>query len=272
MNHIINPPEIFYILQVDYGTVIDMKELKELDVEWSMKKTINIINKALDKIEIDISGKGAKIKGKGDFDEIFVLIQQKIKEAEEYYWRPIDDPDVYNRMKDISLALNKKKLAEEYGGKIGEMEADKWEFEARLNNFYGNNTKALEFYDKALEHMPQMEEAQKGKKAVEKRLAKAEKDHVKLTENVKKKPKDAELWVKYGIAQADLGNVEDALLSFEKATGLSPENPDAWVRKGFALALQGDFKKAMECYEKTLELNPNSMLAKRGRNYAETHL
>lgn len=251
---------------------MDMKELKELDVEWSMKKTIDIINKALEKIDIGSTGKGAKLKGKGDFDELFVLIQQKIKEAEEYYWRPIDDPEIYNKMKAIALALNKKKLAETYGSKIGEMEADKYEFEARLLNFYGNNTKALELYNKALEYVPDMEEALKGKKSVEKRLAKSEKDLNKLNETIKQKPKDSESWVKLGIAQADLGNVDDALISFEKAVKISPENPDAWVRKGFAKALMGDYKNAMECYEKTLELNPNSMLAKRGRNYAEKYL
>lgn len=249
-----------------------MKELKELDVEWSMKKTIEILNKALKNIEIENSGKGAKLKGKGDFDELFGLIQTKIKEAEEYYWRPIDDPAIYERMKEISLALNNKNLANEYGSKIGEMEADKWEFEARLNNFYGNNSKALEYYNKALEFMPEMEEAQKGKKSVEKRIEKSEKQLPKLKENVEKKPKDAELWVKFGIAQADLGNTEEALSSFDKAVKLAPENPDALVRKGFILALKGEYQQAMEYYEKTLELNPNSMLAKRGRNYAEPHL
>ncbi|UCH89401.1 MAG: tetratricopeptide repeat protein [Thermoplasmata archaeon] len=249
-----------------------MKELKDLDVEWSMAKTIEILNKALEKIELEPSGKGAKIKGKGDFDELFALIQTKIAEAEEYYWRPVDDPKIYSRMQEISKALDNKELAEEYGKKIGEMEADKWEFEARLQNFYGNNIKALEFYNKALECLPDMEDAQKGKKSTEKKITKAEKDLPKLEDNVKKKPEDAALWIKMGIAQADLGNVDDALSSFEKAVGIAPDNPDAWVRKGFILALQGDFKSAMECCEKTLELNPNSMLAKRGRNYAEAHL
>jgi tetratricopeptide (TPR) repeat protein len=249
-----------------------MKELKDLDVEMSMKKTITVLNKALDKIEIDSSGTNAKLKGKGDFDELFELIKTKIAEAEEYYWRPIDEAEIYNRMKDISLAVNDESSAERYGSKINEMEADKWEFEARLQNFYGNNTKALEFYNKALEFVSDMEEAVKGKKTVEKRLAKSNKDLTKLEEALTKKPEDPSLWVKKGIAQADLGQLDDSLACFEKAIELNPKSPDAWVRKGFILALQDDFVKAMECYEKTLELNPNSMLAKRGKNYAETHL
>jgi tetratricopeptide (TPR) repeat protein len=249
-----------------------MKELKDLDVEWSMKKTIDILNKALKKIEIESSGKGVKLKEKGNFDDFFGLIQTKIKEAEEYYWRPIDDPEIYNRMRDIAFALNEKKLAEEYGSKINEMEASKWEFEARLHNFYGYNKKALEYYNKASEYSPKDEDIKKGKNSVEKRLVKAEKDRAKFQEAAKKKPKDADSWIKLGIAQTDLGQLKEAADCFDKAVELAPENPDAWVRKGFMLALNGDYKKAMECYEKTLELNPNSMLAKRGRNYAEPHL
>jgi tetratricopeptide (TPR) repeat protein len=249
-----------------------MKALKDLDVEWSMKKTIEVLNKAIDKIEVDKSGKGAKLKQKGDFDELFGLIQTKIKEAEEYYWRPIDDPEIYTRMKEIALAVNKKKLADEYGSKIGEMEADKWEFEARLQNFYGNNTKALELYERALECFPDMEEAQKGKKSSQNRIKKAEKDMPKLQEAVKKKPGDAASWVKKGIAHMDLNQIKDGEKCFDKAAKLEPENADAIIRQGFVLSLAGDYKKAMTYYEKALELNPGSMLAKRGRNYAEPHL
>ena len=80
------------------------------------------------------------------------------------------------------------------------------------------------------------------------------------------------LWFRLGVAHLNIGEVERAIECFDKTIEMDPSNPDAHARRGTAMESLGDYNGAKKYLERALELKPNSMIAKRGMNYAEYFL
>ena len=63
-------------------------------------------------------------------------------------------------------------------------------------------------------------------------------------------------WHERGIANAKVGNFEEAVNCFENALESEPENPVIWNDLGFVHRKLGNSLRAIECFNKALELRP----------------
>lgn len=70
-------------------------------------------------------------------------------------------------------------------------------------------------------------------------------------------PDDATLHFGLGNVHFDLGQLDDAVASYEKSVELDPEFLKAYVNLGSAYDEMGLLDKALTTYEKALELDPN---------------
>ncbi len=241
----------------------EIQKLAELDVSDSMKRNIEALFQAMDTVNIS---------DLGEAKEKFTQIHKKVAEIEEYFWRPVDSKKVYERLISIATELGDEEKSSHYQRQIDLSEANDWEFKGRVQDFYGNKVKALEYYSKALELVPDHELAQPAHEKVLKRIDKARSEVEKLERKLETQDDDSKLWFKYGIALLNLGEVARAMECLDKACELDPTNPDAFARRGTAMESLDDYNGAKRYFERAMELKPNSMIAKRGMNYAEYFL
>ena len=148
------------------------------------------------------------------------------------------------------------------------MDSNLYEFKGRLHNFFGNNKKAMEYFEKAQEFWSENVSAQKGFVRSQNRVVKSSKQLLKFEADAQNK-QNAKSFIKYGQALADLGQMDEALNAYSKALSASPDSDEAMVRKGTALESLNRFEEAYELFKKALGINPKSMIARRGINYAE---
>ena len=64
-----------------------------------------------------------------------------------------------------------------------------------------------------------------------------------------------------GVELFSNGNIEEALLRFEKIIELDSENSEAFMRKGDCLDLLGDTNGSLKNYSKAIQLNPDNKIA-----------
>lgn len=235
----------------------------DLDVSDSMKRNIEAMFKAMDTVNT---------ANQGEAKEKLEQIHKKALEIEEYFWRPIDSKDVYERLISIANELGDEEKFGHYRYQIKLSEANELEFKGRVQDFYGNKVKAIEYYAQALELVPIHELALPAHNKALKSIEKARPEVVKIEGKIRSTDEDPKLWFKYGVALLNLGEVEKAIESFDKVIELDPSNPDAFARRGTAMESLGDYTGAKKYLEKALELKPSSMIAKRGLNYAEYFL
>lgn len=78
-----------------------------------------------------------------------------------------------------------------------------------------------------------------------------------------KEPTDAdsaEAWLVLGLEQANQGQLEAALASWERALALDPQSAPAWHNRGSALGNLGRVEEALVCFEEASRLNPKDPL------------
>ncbi|MCY7385717.1 MAG: tetratricopeptide repeat protein [Microcoleus sp. CAN_BIN18] len=68
---------------------------------------------------------------------------------------------------------------------------------------------------------------------------------------------EAEVWKKRGDEQFELGNFEEAIVSYDKALEIKPDKHEAWNNRGCALDDLGRFEEAIASFDKALELKPD---------------
>ncbi|MEM3567273.1 MAG: tetratricopeptide repeat protein, partial [Thermoplasmata archaeon] len=221
-----------------------MKELEELDVSWSMSRTISVLLSSLNEVDRMVS------EGKGETARpLLELAVKKVLEAEEYFWRPVDSDEVYAKLRDIYMKLGDSGQAKEWEKRINLRKAREIEFIARVQNFCGNNTLALEYYNQAVTLAPDFQLAQEGKKKAEKSVLKAKRE-IDVAENqVKKTPSSAEALIKLGIIQLNLNKVDEAIANFQRALQSSQGNLEATTRLGLAYLSAGRYTEAKACFE-----------------------
>jgi len=74
---------------------------------------------------------------------------------------------------------------------------------------------------------------------------------------IKYNPNDPVVWTNLGAAQGDLGQLETAVKSHQKALAINPDLAEAWSNLGLAQAQFGQLETAMKSYLKALEIKPN---------------
>lgn len=245
-----------------------MKKLEQLDVTLNMDVNVKVIGAAIETTGLNTNASGKPVvQDVTTSRDVLKLIDVKIKEAEEYFWRPLDSPEIYKRLMDLAHAVGDAKMVEDYKSKIDRIEANDLEFSGRMYRFYGNNKRALEYYRKALELAPDHPlagpDSEKAAKAVEKASGELE----KAERTLDSKPDDSKAWYKRAVASMNLDMPEQAVEFFDEVLKLDPENADAWAKKGTALLSLERYDEARTPLTKALDLKPTSMTAKRGINY-----
>ncbi|MDQ2763841.1 MAG: tetratricopeptide repeat protein, partial [Pseudomonadota bacterium] len=65
----------------------------------------------------------------------------------------------------------------------------------------------------------------------------------------------AKIWVQYGHALKEQGDLDGALAAYDNALALAPHVPDTWLQKSMLLKRRGDRAMAVECCARAVELN-----------------
>lgn len=242
-----------------------MAELAHLDVQQNLMETIAALTKAADEVDADL-----KVTGDHPSPEVsekLKMIGAKIEEAETFFARAIDSKPLYDLLSNIETRVGNAAAAERYAKQGRRFLSDELEFKGKKQAFYGDNTKALEFFKQALALTPDHDFAKSGAESSLKRVERSLKDLPKLQKaaEAKNTPKEH---LALGQALADLGRIDEALAAFEAAIKLDDKNPDAWAKKGAILHAKGRVQEALEMYHKAVAIKPTSMAGRRGVNYA----
>jgi tetratricopeptide (TPR) repeat protein len=245
-----------------------MKGLDDLDVTDNMQSNIKIIQNVIDDLGINDKLSAIEPNKKQEIETVLEKIDQKIDEIEDYFWRPLDSPEVYERLKNIAVAIGKNNKADKFQKKLNRIHANELEFKGRVQNFYGNNTEAVKYYEEALKLSPDHELAASSQEKASKSLLRASEKLPKLEKKLIDKPGDAKALMEYGKALLNLNRVEEAIKTFDKLIEKEPDNQDAWARRGTAMESIGQYQESKKYFDKALEIKPTSTTAKRGRNYA----
>lgn len=246
-----------------------MSSLKDLDVTANMQDNIKIIQTVIDDLGVNVDGINSL-----NNDQVQKItstlneVDSKIDEIEDYFWRPLDSPEVYERLKKLAVAIKQDDKVKKFEKKLNRIAANELEFKGRVQNFYGNNTEALKYYEQAINLTADHELANAGAEKASKSLARARNDLPKLEKKIIDKPGDMKALFKYGQALLNLNRIDEAIKAFDKLIERDSDNPDAWARRGTAMLSKEQYEDSKKYFEKALELKPTSTTAKRGRNYA----
>jgi tetratricopeptide (TPR) repeat protein len=250
-----------------------MAALDNLDVTDSMKNNIEIIRSVINDLGVDPENPGS-VSGEQQqkIKSTIAIIDQKIDEIEDYFWRPLDSPEVYEMLKGLAAAVGQEDKVTKFNKKLNRIAANDLEFKGRVQNFFGNNTEALKYYEQAVELVSDHELANTGCEKARKSLAKARVELPKLEKKIIDKPGDLKTLLKYGLALLNLNRVDEAIKALDKLIQLDPTNPDAWAKRGTATESLGKYEESKKYFDKALEIKPSSTTAKRGKNYALYYL
>lgn len=237
---------------------MSLDELKNLDVTLSMKGTTEMILKAM----------GTLNGGPGDSATLDV-IRQKLLEVDDAFERPLDSPEVFQKLKGIAQKAGKKDLEAYCQEQVDMIEANDLHFKGYTQMFYGDCVKATELLGKAAKLAPKHPLAAKDLKTAQNRLDKAGAELSKAEAQISKDPSKPDAWTKKASALVTMGKAQDAMQYFDKALALDPANPDALGKKGAALEGMGKFKEAVPLFKKALQIKPTSQIAKKGLNLAD---
>ena len=70
-----------------------------------------------------------------------------------------------------------------------------------------------------------------------------------------------ESWFNLGLKQASTGDLEESVISWEKALELNPNLAEAWHNRGSALGRLGNYQEALESFDQTLKIDPRNAQA-----------
>jgi len=66
-------------------------------------------------------------------------------------------------------------------------------------------------------------------------------------------PKDADTWLRKGLALFDLERPNEAIQEYDKALGLQPDLALAWLSKGTALMAGSRYQEAIDCFDLAIQ-------------------
>jgi|GEM_PF-3558541 len=244
---------------------MNINELKSLDVTQSMKGTAKAINEAIDSLSGELrDGKGC---GSAQDQEVLGVINQKLLEVDNAFDRPLDSPEVFQRLKGIASAANQVALESYCQEQVDMIKANDLHFKGYTILFYGDCVTASKLLKEAAEIAPKHPLAAIDLEKAEKRLAKAEDELYKAETTIEKKPEKPDGYLKKASALVTMGKLEESLPVFDRAIAL--DSLDAMAKKGAALEGLGRFDEAVVLFNKVLEEKPTSQIAKKGLNLAE---
>jgi hypothetical protein len=96
--------------------------------------------------------------------------------------------------------------------------------------------------------------------AFRKSLSRQQQEILDLNKVLEINPKDADAYLKRGIAQAEKGLYEQAISDFNKAIEIDPGDADVYTNRGFAYDYKGNHEQAISDYTKAIEINPRDAM------------
>ena len=210
---------------------MEMRELADLDPSMSMSRTVEVLRKALDTIPYS---EGQRLDLSGDQSRMLDLIDTKIDEAEGYFDRPVDEPDIYVRLVNIGKVSGRDDLVTKFGRRTAQIESADLEFRARLQAFFGATSRAVGLFQQSVDLTPDFREAVDGLDRAERRVAKSDKALARLEDKALASSGSHKVWMDFGQAQADLDDLDGALASFDRAVKLAPTDIAALCKRGVA--------------------------------------
>jgi tetratricopeptide (TPR) repeat protein len=245
--------------------MMTFEELKNLDVTYSMKGTVQAINNAIDMLSEDLnSGMGGAT---AQDSEILAIINGKLLEVDSAFDRPLDSPEIFIKLTEIASAAGQSDLEEYCREQVNKIKANDLHFKGYTILFFGDCVNASKYLKEAAEIAPKHPLAAIDLEKAEKRLVKAEDELYKAETQIEKNPGKAEAWLKKASALVTMGRLEESLPVFDKAIAL--DSIDAMAKKGAALEGLGRFDEAVTLFNQVLEVKPTSQIAKKGLNLAE---
>ena len=243
-----------------------LETLKKLDVTISMKGTADAIRGAIEMLSFEVkSAKECSLKDK----EILQLINTKLKEVEEEFYRPLDDPTIFEYLQGIAATADQIELGNYCDDQMNLLKANDLHYEGYTALYYGNCVEATRLLGEAYKTYPEHPLAKIDMDKAQKRLDKAPAELIKLENQIEKNPDKQVVWLKKAGTLVTMGKMEESLPVFDKAIALDPEDPNALAKKGAALEGLGRWKEAVPLFEKALSIKPASQIAKKGMNLAK---
>jgi len=118
-------------------------------------------------------------------------------------------------------------------------------------------TQARQYYRKALELNPEMDEAWFGQGVL---LQEQERPYEALhffRKAVELYGESGEYWAALGAAENQVGNIVSALEAYEKATEVAPDDATGWVSWSAILYEQGHYEEATDLLQHAVDLHPH---------------
>ena len=73
-------------------------------------------------------------------------------------------------------------------------------------------------------------------------------------------PNYVDIYNNLGISLKDKGNIDEAIVNYQKAINLNPNLYYAYYNLGVVLREKGQLDEAITCYQKAIQLNPNYVM------------
>jgi tetratricopeptide (TPR) repeat protein len=136
----------------------------------------------------------------------------------------------------------------------------------KINAFYnmglaysnkGDNDKAIECYQKAIEIKPDKHEAFNNMGSAYDDKGDKDKAIKCYQKAIDIKPDFHEAFYNMGLAYSNKGDKDKAIECYQKAIEIKPDSHDAFYSMGNAYSAKGDKDKAIECYQKAIEIKPD---------------
>ena len=219
-------------------------------------KTTNITPEAIDvRIEEKIKKKFSKID-----ENIATVTSNLLNEIDKRFKKPIGSPSDYLMLGNVEYKKANFTKAIEFYEKAIEIKPDfalAWNNKGVTLDDLNRLDEALKAYEKTIEIKPDDVKAWDNKGVTLGKLDRHDEALKSFEKTIEIKPDDAEAWDHKGVALAKLNKLDEALKAHEKAIEIKPDFAEAWYNKGVTLDDLNRLDEALKAYEKAIEIKPD---------------
>ncbi|MEA3557762.1 MAG: hypothetical protein U9R75_00750 [Candidatus Thermoplasmatota archaeon] len=244
-----------------------MKRLSGMDPSDDMGDILENIREIMNDVE--------KAPDSTESSKALSLIREKENASRDYFMRPFDSDEIYDRLIKVHEKRGENDIADTYRRCLDLRQARKWTILGDSYALMGLNSRAAGFLEKALHFGPSEDLADEVRRTYEKalrRVEKAENMVVKTTTRADSDPGNLKNMIKALSDLLDLDRIEDASALSVEGLKRHGEDLDILYRKGVALFGKDEFGPALEIFDKCLEMRPTSANAKRAVNLSKEML
>lgn len=242
-------------------------KLSAMDPSDDMGKVLECILEIIEHVEGDPSS--------GDSGEALRMVHEKEKASREYFMRPFDSDEIYNRLMAVHNVRGEEGIASEYTRCLDLRQARKWTILGDSYALMGLNKRASGYLKKALYFGPSedlVEAVQRTYEKALKRVVKAEEGAESSLYKAEKDPGNIKNLIKALGYLLDLDRLDETLELADVGLKRHGDDFEILYRKGVALFGKDQFDPALEVFNRTLDMRPTSANAKRAVNLSQEML